>query len=154
MSPADSHRCFMMCGVTTGAAPRAYVHPPINERKDGVTLIRESNGAKVECVGVTVATDKNCNCSSTLLSLIAWAFGTQFGLANSTSFGQLIARRLAKPVVRVVKGGAVEYWELPEEHFERAHNTQTGKYGVKLKVPRDTAWSPVDVARWQELVQG
>lgn len=124
----------------------------MSERKDGVTLIRIRDGAEVECVGVTVATVKDVECSPTLLSLIAHAFRTKFGLASTTSFGQLIARRLAKPIVRVVTAGIVEYWELPEEHFQRP-NKRPGKNRIKLKVPRDTAWRRVGEARWQELVQ-
>lgn len=126
----------------------------MSERKDGVTLIREDNGRELECEGVTVATSTANGGNSTLLSLIAHDFRTKFKQPSTTSFGQLIARRLAKPIVRVVMAGVVEFWELPEETFTR-EPTKTGRgLYLKHKAPGGKpAWRRVGETRWQELVQ-
>jgi hypothetical protein len=117
---------------------------------DGVTLIKESDHTKVHCTGVSVPPGEG---GVTYLSVIARAFAQKFDLPGAnTTLGQLIAQRLALPIMRIVKGGNVEYWELPEEHFDRVHSEKTGKWRVKLKVAREVAWRQVGVARWQQLL--
>jgi hypothetical protein len=119
-----------------------------------VVVIGKADGKEVVCHGVTKATATNSKCDSTLLSLEARQFATVFGLEGmlSTSLGQLIARGKVEPIVKLVSGGEVQYWELLDFDIVYKPQNKKGKYRVKVR-PGGQGWVQVDLARWQSVVQ-
>lgn len=55
----------------------------------------------------------------------------RFDMSSTTSPGQLLARRLVEPIVRVISNSVIEYQELPQRQFGcNVHNEETGEYRV------------------------